>query len=36
MGPPFVIYLRNFAGRVSILDQLDFCLRVSHGSMAKD
>ena len=31
MGAPFVIYLRNLASRVSILDQLDFCLRVFHG-----
>jgi hypothetical protein len=32
MGAPFVIYLRNLASRVSILDQLDFCLRGRHGS----
>ena len=31
MGAPFVIYLRNLASRVSILDQLDFCLRGFHG-----
>jgi hypothetical protein len=32
MGAPFVIYLRDLASRVRILDQIDFCLRVGHGS----
>jgi hypothetical protein len=31
MGAPLVIYLRNLASRVSIFDQLDFCLRTRHG-----
>ena len=32
MGAPFVIYLRNFASRVSILNHLNLCLCVRHGS----
>jgi hypothetical protein len=32
MGAPFVVYLRNLASRVSILDHLNFCLCVRHGS----
>jgi hypothetical protein len=32
MGAPFVVYLRDLARRVSILNHLDFCLCVRHGS----
>ena len=32
MGAPIVVYLRNLAGRVSILNHLNFCLCVGHGS----
>jgi hypothetical protein len=32
MGAPFVVYLRNFASRVGILNHLNFCLCVCHGS----
>ncbi len=35
MGAPFVIDLRYLARRVSILDQIDFLLRVRHGSEPK-
>jgi hypothetical protein len=32
MGAPLVIYRRNLASRVSVLDQLYFCLGVRHSS----
>ncbi len=32
MGPPFVVYFRDVASRFSILNHLDFCLCVFHGS----
>jgi len=31
MGAPFVIYLRHVAGRVSILNHLNFCFCVGHN-----
>jgi len=35
MRAPFVIHLRNLAGRVSILNDLDLCLRIRHGSVGQ-
>jgi hypothetical protein len=32
MRAPFLIYLRNIASRVGILNHFDFCLSVCHGS----
>jgi hypothetical protein len=32
MRAPLVIYCRNLASRVSVLDQLYLCLRVRHVS----
>jgi hypothetical protein len=36
MGPPVVIYLRNLASGISILNHLNLCLRVGHGPNGKD
>jgi hypothetical protein len=36
MGAPVVVYLRNLASRVGILNNLYFCLCVGHGPNGKD